>query len=106
LLLPFDIFLREHIFEPLGMKDTAFSVPADKLERLATSYWPNAESGALEIEIYDEAIGGQWSQPPAFPAGSAGLVSTIDDYLAFDQMLLNKGKLGNVRLYHGLQSSL
>jgi CubicO group peptidase (beta-lactamase class C family) len=87
---PLEMFLRERIFEPLGMKDTSFSVPAPKLDRLATSYWTNFESGALEL--YDEAKGGQWSRPPAFPSGAGGLVSTIDDYLAFGQMMLSQGK--------------
>jgi CubicO group peptidase (beta-lactamase class C family) len=72
-----ETFLRERIFEPLGMKDTSFSVPATKLDRLATSYWSNPQNGALEL--YDEAEGGQWSRPPAFPSGAGGLVSTIDE---------------------------
>ncbi len=91
-----EAFLRERIFEPLGMKDTGFSVPGHKLDRLATSYWTNFVSG--KIEVYDEAEGGQWSRPPAFPSGAGGLVSTIDDYLAFGQMMLNKGKHGNERI--------
>jgi CubicO group peptidase (beta-lactamase class C family) len=93
---PLETFFRERIFEPLGMKDTSFSVPATKLDRLVTSYWTNFETGALEL--YDEATGGQWSRPPAFPSGAGGLVSTIDDYLAFGQMMLNQGKHGNERL--------
>src|SRR5437588_4623453 len=56
---PLEAFLRERIFEPLGMKDTSFSVPGHKLNRLATSYWTNFVSG--KIEVYDEAEGGQWS---------------------------------------------
>ncbi|HEV2054362.1 MAG TPA: serine hydrolase domain-containing protein [Methylomirabilota bacterium] len=91
-----ETFLRERLFEPLGMKDTGFSVPATKLDRLATSYWTNPETGALGL--YDEAEGGQWSRPPAFPSGGAGLVSTIDDYLAFGQMMLGKGKHGSERI--------
>ncbi len=91
-----ETFLRERLFEPLGMKDTAFSVPATKLDRLAASYWTNAETGALEL--YDEADGGQWSRPPAFPSAGAGLVSTIDDYLAFGRMMLNNGKHGSERI--------
>ncbi len=59
--------------------------------RLATSYWTNPETGALEL--YDEAAGGQWSRPPAFPSAGGGLVSTIDDYLAFGQMMLNNGMI-------------
>jgi CubicO group peptidase (beta-lactamase class C family) len=93
---PLETFLRARIFEPLGMTDTGFSVPADKIERLATSYWTNFTTGS--VEIYDKAEGGQWSRPPAFPSGGAGLVSTIDDYLAFGQMMLNKGVLRNERI--------
>src|SRR5204862_7318677 len=87
--LPLETFFRERIFEPLGMKDTGFSVPAPKLDRLATSYWTNRETGSLKL--YDEAGGGPWSRPPAFPSGAGGLVSTIDDYLAFARMLLAGG---------------
>ncbi len=93
---PLETFFRERLFEPLGMKDTGFSVPAPKLDRLATSYWTNPLTGAFEL--YDAAEGGQWSRPPAFPSGSAGLVSTIDDYLAFGQMMLSKGKHGSERI--------
>ncbi len=93
---PLETFLRERIFEPLGMKDTGFSVPAAKLDRLATSYQANPNTGALEL--FDEVEGGQWSRPPAFPSGAGGLVSTIDDYLAFGQMMLNKGKYGDAHL--------
>jgi CubicO group peptidase (beta-lactamase class C family) len=72
------------------MKDTGFSVPAASLDRLATSYWPDPASGKLVV--YDQAMGSQWSRPPAFPSGAGGLVSTIDDYLAFGQMMLSQGK--------------
>src|ERR1700736_4291346 len=92
----FDTFLQERIFEPLGMKDTAFSVPTSKLDRLATSYATNSETGVLEL--YDPAEGGQWSRPPAFPSGGAGLVSTVDDYLAFARMMLNQGRHGGRRI--------
>ena len=93
---PFELFLRERLFGPLGMKDTGFSVPAAKLDRLATSYTTDATSGALER--YDAPDGGQWSRPPAFPSGGAGLVSTIDDYFAFARMLLSKGQVGRERI--------
>jgi CubicO group peptidase (beta-lactamase class C family) len=89
---PFETFLRERIFEPLGMKDTAFSVPPEKLDRLATSYWADAKTNTLTL--HDDVANSQWSRPPAFPDGGAGLVSTIDDYLAFGQMMLNKGAIG------------
>jgi CubicO group peptidase (beta-lactamase class C family) len=93
---PFDTFLRERIFEPLGMRDTGFSVPAAKIDRLAISYWTNFHTGKLEV--FDQAAGGQWSRPPAFPSGAAGLVSTVDDYHAFARMLLNKGEHGSQRI--------
>jgi len=93
---PFETFLRERIFEPLGMKDTGFCVPASKLDRLATAYWTNFKTGALEF--YDAAKDGHWSRPPAFPSGGGGLVSTIDDYLAFGRMMLNQGRYGSGRI--------
>src|SRR5580658_134551 len=85
---PFETFLRERVFEPLGMNDTAFSVPPADIDRLATSYATDPATGALEL--YDEP-GGQWSTPPAFPSGGAGLVSTAADYLTFAEMLLRGG---------------
>ena len=93
---PFETFLRERIFGPLGMKDTDFSVPAAKINRFATSYFPSPQTGKLEV--FDDADGGQWSRPPAFPSGSGGLVSTIDDYFAFSDMMLNGGKRGTERI--------
>jgi len=92
----FDAFLRDRVFAPLGMKDTGFSVPAESIDRLATSYSPDSETG--ELAVYDDAVCGQWSQPPAFPTGAGGLVSTVDDYLSFSQMLLNGGRLGGERI--------
>jgi CubicO group peptidase (beta-lactamase class C family) len=86
---PFATFLRERVFEPLGMKDTAFCVPAADVERLATSYLTDPTTGALQL--YD-APAGQWSRLPAFPSGGGGLVSTADDFLAFAEMLLRGGK--------------
>ena len=78
------------------MVDTAFHVPANKLVRPPTSYRVNFKTGKLDV--YDEAAGGHWSRPPAFPSGAAGLVSTVDDYLAFGRMLLDNGRHGNVRI--------
>ncbi|MGO8864106.1 MAG: serine hydrolase domain-containing protein [Acidimicrobiales bacterium] len=85
---PFEAFLRERVFEPLGMKDTAFYTPPADLRRLVTGYGTDPESGALGV--YDEPHG-QWSTPPAFPSGGAGLVSTAGDFLAFAEMLLGGG---------------
>jgi CubicO group peptidase (beta-lactamase class C family) len=92
----FETFLRERIFEPLGMVDTGFSVPADKIDRLVTGYWTDPATGNLNLA--DEPVGGQWSTPPAFPSGGGGLVSTVDDYLAFAQMLLATGQHGGERI--------
>ncbi len=89
---PLETFLRERLFEPLGMKDTGFYVPAEKLDRFPDCYRGHPATGALEI--YDAAADSQWSRPPAFPAGSGGLVSTVDDYLAFCRMMLAKGRHG------------
>jgi CubicO group peptidase (beta-lactamase class C family) len=86
---PFGTFLRERIFEPLGMKDTSFSVRGADIGRLSTSYITDPQTGALEL--FDEPAG-QWSAPPAFPSGGAGLVSTAGDYLAFAEMLLRGGR--------------
>jgi CubicO group peptidase (beta-lactamase class C family) len=85
---PFETFLRERIFEPLGMKDTAFFVPAADVGRLVTSYMASPETGTLNL--FDEPSG-QWSTPPAFPSGGAGLVSTAADFLAFAEVLLRGG---------------
>src|SRR5262245_27709674 len=81
-------FLAERIFVPLGMVDTSFSVPADKRDRLTSSY-RRGETGGLDLV---DAPDGQWSRPPAFPSGAGGLVSTADDWLAFARALLNGGR--------------
>jgi CubicO group peptidase (beta-lactamase class C family) len=81
--------LRERIFEPLGMVDTGFSVPAEKLSRLTTFYLPNPETG--ELSVLDDPAHSWWATPPAWPDGSGWLVSTIDDYWTFVSMLLAGG---------------
>jgi CubicO group peptidase (beta-lactamase class C family) len=88
---PLEDVLAERIFAPLGMADTAFSVPEAKLDRLATCY---SEDG----RVFDPARGGRWASPPPFAAGGGGLVSTADDCLAFSRMLLNFGRHGSQRL--------
>ena len=93
---PLERFFRERIFEPLGMMDTGFHVPAEKLHRLANCYQADPETGALEL--YDAADDSRWSRPPAFESGGGGLVSTVDDYLAFCRMMLNKGEHGGERI--------
>lgn len=76
----FNTFLRDRIFKPLGMVDTAFSVPPEKLHRFLPVYSTDAHTGALTPS---DPVDGQWSIPPAFPSGGAGLVSTVDDFHAF-----------------------
>jgi CubicO group peptidase (beta-lactamase class C family) len=80
-------FLAERVFQPLGMVDSGFYVPADKLERL-TSYYRAGPAGGLELV---DGPDGQWSTPPAFPLGNGGLVGTADDWHAFGRMLLAGG---------------
>src|SRR5262245_6743964 len=84
---PLSRFLDERVFAPLGMKDTAFCVPPATIDRLAHAY--RSQNGALAVS--DEPATGKWSRPPTFEHGAAGLVSTVDDYLAFARMLLAVG---------------
>jgi len=80
-------FLAERVFEPLGMTDTGFAVPAAKRGRF-TSYYRTSPGGGLELA---DGPDGQWSTLPAFPLGNGGLVGTADDWLAFGRMLLAEG---------------
>src|SRR5215218_359604 len=89
-------FLQERIFAPLGMNDTAFSVPTNKLDRFATAYWTNFETG--EFGVFDDVETSRWSSPPVFESGASGLVSTVDDLLVFGQLMLANGKHGDGRL--------
>ncbi|MFF3018533.1 serine hydrolase domain-containing protein [Streptomyces sp. NPDC057939] len=82
-------FLRERVLDPLGMRDTAFHVPADRIDRLPPLYGPDPQSG--EFLVWDEAEGGRAGRPPAFQGAGGGLVSTVDDYHAYFRMLLNHG---------------
>jgi CubicO group peptidase (beta-lactamase class C family) len=86
-------FLAERVFEPLGMADTGFEVPAAKRGRF-TSYYRTSDGGDLELA---DGPGGQWSSPPAFPLGNGGLAATADDWLAFGRMLLAEGATANGR---------
>jgi CubicO group peptidase (beta-lactamase class C family) len=84
---PFEVVLRDRVFAPLGMVDTAFA--ATDVARLGSSYERNP---AGEPVVFDPPDG-QWSTPPAFPSGGGGLVSTVDDVYAFGRMLLAGGRL-------------
>jgi CubicO group peptidase (beta-lactamase class C family) len=80
--------LRERICEPLGMKDTGFSVGDESISRLATAYQRDDASGEVVVE---DGPDGYWSRPPAFESGGGGLVSTAGDFLAFASALLAGG---------------
>jgi len=89
-------FLRERLFEPLGMKDTGFWVPPSKLDRFTGIYRFDHDAGRLEP--FDDEVDSEYSRPPAFESGGGGLVSTVDDYYAFCRMMLNRGEWGGVRI--------
>jgi CubicO group peptidase (beta-lactamase class C family) len=85
---PFEEFLAERVFAPLGMRDTGFA--ASDTARLGSCYTRDPVTG--ERAVFDPPDG-QWSDPPAFASGAGGLVSTIDDCFAFGRMLLAHGRL-------------
>ena len=85
-------FMRERIFDPLGMKDTAFQVPSDKIDRFPACYFFNHQTNTLDL--YDDGTNSAWQPEPPFESGAGGLISTIDDHFAFSRMMLNKGRHG------------
>ncbi len=92
--MPFEKFLQTRIFQPLGMVDTAFSVPSEKRNRFAALYRATKEQGLKLIEQKADADG----TFTYFPSGGGGLVSTAADFMRFSQMLLNGGELDGVRI--------
>ncbi len=94
----FGKFLEENIFEPLGMHDTGFWVPQEKRNRLATAYEMTNKNDQFPYEGNHLGIINAMDRQPAFESGGAGLVSTIDDYARFAQMLMNRGSLDNVQI--------
>ena len=89
-------FMRERIFDPLGMKDTAFYVPSEKISRLPACYSLNHQTGKLDV--IDGATGSAWVSEPPSESGGGGLVSTIDDYFTFSRMMLSKGRHGREQI--------
>jgi CubicO group peptidase (beta-lactamase class C family) len=86
---PLETFLRERLFDPLGMADTSFSVASEKQHRLTTAYMPDDTGG---LAVLDPAAGGWWNEPQAMANAAGMLVSTLDDYWAFVSMLLAQGR--------------
>jgi CubicO group peptidase (beta-lactamase class C family) len=93
--MSFGEFLRTRLFEPLGMNDTAFWCPPEKMDRLTSCYQPK-EGGGLELQ--DDAGRSTYAAPPNLESGGGGLVSTAHDYMRFCQMMLQGGSLDGVRV--------
>lgn len=103
---PFQQFLKERIFQPLGMHDTDFYVPADKAHRFAACY--NASPGGMAsfhspgvkggLTLQDDPRTSSFLEQPSFISGGGGLCSTAADYLTFCRALLHGGELGGIRL--------
>ena len=87
----FDVYLEEHIFQPLGMKDTAFYVPADRVERFAANYQPG-------FTLIDDPEKSAYLKQPALLSGGGGLVSTMSDYMRFLLAIRNGGELDGQRI--------
>jgi CubicO group peptidase (beta-lactamase class C family) len=86
--------LQERVFDPLGMVDTGFSVPVEKLDRVPPAYSRDPRSG--ELHLYDPGSwGSEWRERPTYPSAAGGLVSTADDLLAFGRLLLRGGRVGD-----------
>ena len=92
---PFNHFLQERIFEPLGMHETGFSIPPENDGRLAALYGPKEGGG---LKLLDAPFTSPLLKAPRFFSGGGGLLSTTSDYFRFAQMFLNKGALDGVRL--------
>jgi CubicO group peptidase (beta-lactamase class C family) len=92
---PFEVFLEDRVFKPLGMTDTRFwAGTAEQRARLTTAYAPAEGGGLRPVEI--ETI--PFTERPAVLEGAVGLLSTVPDYLRFSQMLLNGGAIGPARI--------
>jgi CubicO group peptidase (beta-lactamase class C family) len=104
--MPFEQFLKERIFNPLGMTDTDFFVPSDKAHRFAACYSADPKGGMTfhatdrkgTLTLQDDPAKSSFLSPPSLISGGGGLCSTAADYLTFCRALLNGGELGGVRL--------
>jgi CubicO group peptidase (beta-lactamase class C family) len=94
----FDCFLAERIFQPLGMTDTGFTVPAEKLDRFAANYRPGAQGEPSYVVIDRPDTSSIYANPRTYFSGAGGLVSTAADYMRFCKMLGNGGELDGARI--------
>jgi CubicO group peptidase (beta-lactamase class C family) len=90
-------FMRDHIFVPLGMKDTGFYVPAEKRNRFATNY-KGTPDGGITRDAEGSGAPTDYAAQPTMPSGGGGLVTTIEDYYRFASMLANGGELNGARI--------
>ena len=102
---PFDVFLAKRIFQPLGMVDTGFYVPPEKIDRFARMYGPKPEGGLQTINAPEGGTGhvskNSFTEKPKFLSAGGGLVSTAADFTRFCLMLSGKGTLAGKRLMNG-----
>lgn len=92
-----DVFMKERIFDPLGMEDTAFYVAEEKQDRLSRMYFPRAGE-LIRTDNSSSTLGGSFVEKPQFLSGGGGLTSTVGDYMKFAQMQLNLGALNGTRI--------
>ena len=102
--MAFDDFLDERLFGPLGMSDTDFHVPPEKVDRFAQVYTYDPEGNLAAAEMFGGLNG--YFEDPVLKSGGGGLVSSTMDYLKFTQMLANGGELNGVRILSPLTIDL
>ncbi len=93
---PLPAVFQQRLFDPLGMRETGFWLPKSLTRRLPGYYLANSQTGQLELQTTSSPD--EWSRPPTFPSGAGGLLSTVDDMLAFGRWLLAKGAHGGRQL--------
>lgn len=93
--MAFGEFLRTRLFEPLGMVDTGFHCPPEKISRFSSCYVPGDNGG---LKLQDDAQKSSYAKPPLLESGGGGLVSTTKDYMRFCQMMVKGGALDGVRI--------
>ncbi len=92
---PFDAYLQEHVFDPLGMVDTTFSIRAGDRDRFAANH---ARAADKSLRVSDDSYASVYAEPPALLSGGGGLLSTSGDYARFCEMLRRGGELDGARI--------